>query len=185
MDLVGGLGAGLHGAAANHSDQPDRLHHPDGRLGCAGGLARQHRPGGCFGIGVVGLAAPPRLAVGPVDLHHPDTFAGEVAGQAGAPRAGALHADGFDVAEAAQPTPHSPVAASGGRELLGAQYPAAPVDSGGDMKVLVGVHPARDRTRRICHGGHCHPFLLRWVVDGTHGRDDGQDSDGAPATSSY
>ena len=56
VELVGGLGAGLDGAAPGDSQQPDRFHRAGLRLRGAGRLAGQHRPGGADGVGRVGLA---------------------------------------------------------------------------------------------------------------------------------
>ena len=66
-------------------------------------------------------AGPP---VGPVDLDHPHLLVKQVASQAGAVAAGALHADHTDLAVAAKPAQQLPVAATVSRELLVAEQPS-------------------------------------------------------------
>jgi hypothetical protein len=56
---------------------------------------------------------------------------------------------------------------------------AEPVDDGGDVEVFVGVDTAQHPLVRLfCHGDGAFPSSLLVRV-GTHGRDGGQDSDGA------
>jgi hypothetical protein len=60
----------------------------------AGGLPRQRGAGGGDRVDRIGLVLGPAGApVGPVDLDQVDAFASQVAGQAGAVGAGALHPD--------------------------------------------------------------------------------------------
>ena len=71
VELVGGLGAGLDGAAPGHSQQPDRFHGAGLRLRGAGRLTGQHRPGSADRVGRVGLAVTAAmLPVRPGHLDH-------------------------------------------------------------------------------------------------------------------
>jgi hypothetical protein len=94
----------------------------------------------------IGLAAPPTtLRVGSVDFHHPDTFAVQAAGEAGAVAAGALDTDQFERTEAAQPPEQTAIARRGGLEGLHTQQATAVVQRGGDVHVEVGVDTSGDQ----------------------------------------
>jgi hypothetical protein len=92
--------------------------------------------------------ARPGLPVRPVHLDHGHALAGQVPGQPGPVRAGALHPDGLHVTEGAQEPQQGPVSGWGGRERVGAQHPAELVARGRDMHVGVGVDTADDNSRR-------------------------------------
>jgi hypothetical protein len=125
VQLVGGRGTGLDGAAPGNAQQPDRLHRPALGLGGAGRLTSQHGPGGADRVGRVGLAVPAAmLAIRTRHLDHRHALGGEVAGQA-PPRAGALNTNGDDRTEGAQPAQQPPVASWCRREHLSAQHPLA------------------------------------------------------------
>jgi hypothetical protein len=79
------------------------------------------------------------LAVGPVDRDERDALGGEVAGQAGAVRAGALDADLHELAVGTQPRQQLPVAGCGGRELPVAEYTPRLVDRGGVVGKTVSI----------------------------------------------
>ena len=175
LDLVGGLGACLHGAAAGHPEDRIASTVPVADLGVpvASPPARlerrpRRRRGRTCRVGVDAAGSgdrPPR--------HTPSAVR---AGQARAPGARALDADGFQVTEAAQPPEQIPIAAGGGRKLFGPGHAAQAIDSGGDVEVLVGVDASNDRARRIYHRD-----VIPSLGCGWHARpDDGQDSEGAP-----
>jgi hypothetical protein len=107
------------------------------------------------GIGLAGAAS--GLAVGAIDLDHLDPGGAQVAGQAGAVGARALHPDAGDRSERGQPTKELVVAGRGCLERLDAQQPADVVERGGDVHVEVGVDAARHRARPF-YDGHRHPF---------------------------
>ena len=99
VDLVDRLSAGFERRAPGDAQHPDRLHQAVAGLGHSGGFAAEGGPSRGFGVDGVGLAAAPsRLAVGAVHLHHADALAGEAARQAGTVAAGALHADAHHLA---------------------------------------------------------------------------------------
>jgi hypothetical protein len=105
VQLVGGLGAGLHGAPASDLQQSDRLDVTGSGLRRDGRFARQDGSRRADGVSRVGLGV--TAAVLPVRSGHLDDrhrLAGEVSGEASPPRPGAFNADLVDVIEAAQPT---------------------------------------------------------------------------------
>ncbi len=143
MDLVAGLGAGLHGAAPGDAQQPDRFHLTGASLGSAQRLTGKHGAGRTDGVGLVGL--PVAAAMLPVRAHHLshiDALSREVAGYAGTPRAGPLHPNGDDLAMRAHPAPQLPVADSRGRERLGADQTSELVEHCREVNVLVRVDAA-------------------------------------------
>jgi len=172
VDLVAGLGAGLHRAAPGNAQQADRFHGPDLRLRGADGFTGEHGAGSTDGVGLVGLSvAATMLPVRAHHLTHVDALGGEVTRQSGTPRTGPLDTHRDDVAVSAHPAPQLPIAGGRGWERPCVQQSAVVVEHGTDVDVLVRVDPA-DHAPRIrwwvCHPGHRHPFVL--VVDGTHSR---------------
>ena len=179
VDLVDRLSAGFERRAPGDAQHPDRLHQAVAGLGHSGGFAAERGPSRGFGVDGVGLAAAPsRLAVGAVHLHHADALAGEAARQAGAVAAGALHADAHQLAPGSQPGEQFAIAGARRRERFGAQQAPRRIDGGGDVVVAVGVHAADDFNRLL---GHNDAALLRAhrTGMGTAGRDGGQDTHGA------
>jgi hypothetical protein len=86
---------GFDGDVPGDSKHPDRLDRTGGQLGCAAGVAGQHRACGCFGVDWVALAAlaqQPPVRAG--DLEHLHLLLVEVAGQAGARRRSLRHRPG-------------------------------------------------------------------------------------------
>ena len=80
---------------------------------------------------------------GRLALDRVDVGGCEMAGEAGAVRAGALNADARDTAVRAEPAQQICVAVGVGCELSGVQQPPGGVDRCGDMDVLVGAGPRR------------------------------------------
>ena len=152
-DLVGCLGAGLDRAAAGHAEHTDRLDAAIARFGFGGGVAAQRCA--CCGLGVdgVGLAAPPCLAVGAVDLDDLDAGGGETAGEASPVGSGSFHPYTHQRAERAHPVQQLLIAAGVGIEAGAAQQPPHGVDDRGDVGVFVGVDPAEDLGSVCCHDG--------------------------------
>ena len=104
LELVNRRGPSFAGAPAGGAQHANRLDDPIASLGGRGRRSRQHGPGGRLGVDRVRLAMLPAGApVGPVDLDHPHLLIKQVASQAGAVAAGALHADHTDVSVAAKP----------------------------------------------------------------------------------
>jgi hypothetical protein len=100
----------------------------------------------------VGLARPPALlSVRSVDFD--DLYAGsaQVAGQARAIRAGALHADLDDVSEALEPLEQRPVARTVRGEALRSKQSAEGIEGCCDVDVTMRIDTTGDPTR-----------LLRW-----------------------
>ena len=147
-------GAGLDGPAAGGAQHPDGLDGAGTSLGYGTGPSGQGSPGGSVGIQRVGLAlssaSPP---VRPVDLDQLDLFAGQVAGQARAVGAGALHPDLDHATEAAHPGQQGPVPGRGGRELVIAQFPPILIQHCRVMSLAVSVHSAHDGSLLRCHAG--------------------------------
>jgi hypothetical protein len=115
-----------------------------------------------LGVQGVGLAAPAAVAaVGSVDLQDFDAGLGQVPGDTGPVAAGAFDADLAEVAKAAHPAQHGPVAGPGGGERLGPQHDRLGVDDRSDVQVLVGVdaadHHAADGVELGWHAGHVGP----------------------------
>jgi hypothetical protein len=162
VQLVERGGAGLDRAAAGHAQRPDALHRAGAGLPCAARGAGQHRPGRGDRIDRIGLAlSPPGLAVGPAGLDHGQALSGQVAGQAGAAGAGALHPDLDQPAEAGQPGQpgqpgqQRPVAGRGRGELGVTEQPPAAVDRGRVLGSAVRVHTTENihvRAVRDCPG---------------------------------
>lgn len=86
------------------------------------------------------------------------------AGELRAVGAGALDADGDDLAVRAQPVEQPAVAVRGSGESLGGQVSADGVDHGGLVEIGVGVDAA-DHRYLVCHPGCCCPSVRR-VRDG-------------------
>ena len=80
---------------------------------------------------------------GRLALDHVDVGGCEMAGEAGAVRAGALNADARDTAVRAEPPQQICAAVGVGCELSGVPQPPRGVDRCGDMDVLVGAGPRR------------------------------------------
>ena len=145
VDLVDRLGAGLDRRSAGDAQRPDCFHWPVAGFGSGGGVAAEGVPCRGFGVGHIGLAAAPaRLAVGAVHLHHGDARRGEVAGQAGAVAAGDLDADPREPAPGRQPGEQFAIADPRCGERRRAEQPPRRIDCGGDVVVAVGVYPADD-----------------------------------------
>jgi hypothetical protein len=163
--LIDRLGAFSHGAALGNHQRPDCLDSAIPAPRSAARPAGLGRPGGADGIQRIRLALPPPvLAVGAVDLDHPDTGRGDVAGQAGAVAAGPFDPDQADGPEPAQPGQQAGVTGRGSRELLDAKQPSDGIKRGGDVHVGVGVHATSDGA--CLYDGQRHPFL--GLRDGTH-----------------
>ncbi len=161
-ELVSGLGAGLDRAAAGHLQRPDRLRRPVTGLRRPRRIAVQGGQRGGDRVGGIGLAVPTAgLPVRPDHLGHLHAGGGQVAGQAGAVAAGALHADLHQFAVAPHPGQRRPEARPGGRELLGPQDPAYLVDHAGHVHLGVGVHAPGDEPDCICDRRHVVSILFR------------------------
>ena len=117
VDLVGGLRAGLHGAAPSDAQQTDRLHSPSRRLRGAGCFAGLHGTSSSDRISGVGLTeAAATLPVRTHHLHDTHALSGEEPVQTGTPRPGAFDTDRVDVAETSQPAQQLAIPGLGGRE---------------------------------------------------------------------
>ena len=94
VQLVGGLGAGFDRRTTNHPQRSYRFDRTVPAFGSGGGLPVESSPGGVLSVHGVGFAPEAaQLPVGTVHFHHLDTGSGQMAGQAGAVAAGALHPD--------------------------------------------------------------------------------------------
>ena len=80
-----------------------------------------------------------------------------MAGQAGAIRTRALHADLGHVAERSEPAEQRFVARGVGLEAFGPEQPAERVEGRSDMDIEMGVD-ATGHTTRSFYDGHGHPF---------------------------
>jgi hypothetical protein len=150
-ELVGGLGAGLDGAAAGHHQGAQLPCGAVAVLGDGAGVAGQHGPGGGLGVDRVGLAlAAPAGAVGAVDLDHADALGHQVLGQPVAVAAGALHPGGGDLAVVAGPGDQVAVGGVGGAKGRGGLVAAEPIQQDRDVDVLVGINPENE-LRRVGH----------------------------------
>jgi hypothetical protein len=127
-------------------------------------LAGLDRAGGGLGVDRVGLAPPAAGGpVGAVDLQHDLACLVQEAGQGGPVAAGALDAEGLDLAESLCPDKQVLVARRRGRDADGANAPAELVFGMGDVDVAVGVDPDRDTGRLgVCDGGDGHLLLPGW-----------------------
>ena len=121
---------------------------------------------------------PAGASVGPVDLDHPHLLINQIAGQAGAVAAGALHADHTDLAVVAEPALQLPVAATISRELPVAEQASLCIEHGSVVGATVGVDPADDNPGPLGHAGVA--FLLDDRAGGARtGRAGGHTSDKA------
>jgi len=121
---------------------------------------------------------PAGASVGPVDLDHPHLLINQIAGQAGAVAAGALHADHTDLAVVAEPALQLPVAATISRELPVAEQASLCIEHGSVVGATVGVDPADDNPGPLGHAGVA--FLLEDRAGGARtGRAGGHTSEGA------
>jgi hypothetical protein len=107
---------------------------------------------------------PAGASVGPVDLDHPHLLINQIAGQAGAVAAGALHADHTDLAVVAEPALQLPVAATISRELPVAEQASLCIEHGSVVGATVGVDPADDNPGPLGHAGW--PFCSRTGQEG-------------------
>ena len=167
LELVDGRGAGLDRAAAGGAQRPDRLHDPVAPLGGCGRRASQHGAGGRLGVDRV---RPATLAadapVRPVDLDHPHLLVKQVASQAGAIAASALHTDSTHLTVTAKPAQQLLVAATVSRELTVAKQPSLLIEHGSVMGATVGVDPADDNPGALGHAEVAFPLDDR--AEGTH-----------------
>jgi len=179
--LVGGRGPRLERTGAGDSQLAERFHGPVAGLGDHGGVTGEHSSRRGFGVDAVGLAAPTAgLTVRSVHLQHVEPAGPEVPAQSRSPGAGALDADGEDLAVAGDPAGQAPVAVGGRRERPRVEQPAELVEHGSDVEVFVGVDTGDDSPvlDQLCDGGHAALSLHR-VGGGTHGREGGQDREWA------
>jgi len=91
------------------------------------------------------------LTVRATHLDHLHLVSGDEPGQPRTPRAGALNTDRAQLPVAGQPGVQCLVPGGGCRERLGADQSAELVERGGYVEVLVGVDPAGNHPRCICH----------------------------------
>ena len=147
VDLVGGLGAGLdRGALLRHAE-----HHVSACTGpyadCGTTAAWPLSAARAAASASTASVLPQRRHVGrfvTARLDHVDVGGCEMAGEAGAVRAGALNADVRDTAVRAEPVQQICVAVGVGCELSGAPpQPPRGVDRCGDMDALVRAGPRR------------------------------------------
>jgi hypothetical protein len=94
-------------------------------------------------VGFALTAAGP--TVGPVDLDDVDPVCGQIAGQTGAVRAGALHSDMDHITELSQPGEQVSVSSRGGGEPLVAEGAADPVQCRSGVGISVSVDATGDR----------------------------------------
>jgi hypothetical protein len=118
---------------------------------------------------VVFAFAAPVGAVRPIDLENGDAGLGQMSGQAGAVRAGALNADAGQFTELADPGQHRSVAGPGGGETMRPEDRFPLVDDRRDMQLLVGVDTRVDdpiglglgaALARLRGGGHAGHVVL-------------------------
>jgi hypothetical protein len=122
-----------------------------GGLGQDRDVTGLHRAGGGLGVQRVGLASPAAGGpVGAVDLQHDLACLVQEAGQGGPIAAGALDAEGLDVAESSRPGKQVLIARRRGRDADVAKTSAELVFGVGDVDVAVGVDPDRDTSRSAC-----------------------------------
>jgi len=107
------------------------------------------------------------LTVGAINFDHHQPARLEIAREARAIRAGAFDPDAGDRTERVQPIVQLSEPDGRCRERLDSEHTAVRVERGSDMVVEVGVDSTHDRARRI-YDGHCHPFSLKRLGDGTH-----------------
>ena len=178
VDLVVRAGAGLDRRAPRDGEHADRLDGAVAGFGHSGGVAGERGARRGFGVDGVGLAgAAAHLAVGAVHLPRAHTRRCEVVGEAGAVAAGAFDADAAHVAPGGHPGGQFAVAGARRRERRRRQQRPRGVNSCGDMDITVGVHPADDFGAVLGHNGAA--LLRAQPIQGTTGRDGGQDTHGA------
>ena len=119
---------------------------------------------------------PAGASVGPVDLDHPHLLIKQVASQAGAVAAGALHADHPDLSVAAKPAQQLLVAATISWELTVAEQPSLGIQHGSVMGTTMGVDPADDNPGVFGHAEMAFP-LEDWAGQARTGRAGGHTSD--------
>jgi hypothetical protein len=101
----------------------------------------------------------PELAVGLVDLYELDAGTDEMAGEAGAIGAGAVHPDAGQGYETRHPPHQAPRSRRARRGTTRSKDPAHLVDHGGDVDRVVGIDTTGDETLLIGDAGSAFPSL--------------------------
>ena len=168
-DLIQAAGAGLAAGTLRDQQRPDRFDVPVRGFRDPRRPARQRGAGRFDRVDRIRLALHAAdLTVGAINLDHDQPTRLQIARQARADtrrclRRRRVRSDRTRDSQSCNAT--NPTVLFGNDSTP--RQSAVRVERGGDMIVEVGIDSTRDRARRI-YDGHCHPFSLQRLRDGTH-----------------